>query len=109
MLSFAGCEQVDLTAPRRERACILAPGPEQNQFCDIAEIEAHSTAIRATVFAYLVPDDICFVTKTPGFNHCQTFRQQGVRAPEIEMGRLACEFFNRQGHDLFECHRVITR
>src|SRR4051794_19271735 len=64
MLALARRQQIHLPPSRRQRPGILAADPEQDQFGDVAEVEADAAAVGAAVFPYLVPDDVGLVGKS---------------------------------------------
>src|SRR5690606_34246776 len=82
---------------------------KQHQFGDVAEVEANAAPIRPAILADLVPDEIAFVGESPGFKHLDSFGQQGIRHPQIEVGRVGCQLFNRQRHDFIKAHRAVAR
>ena len=51
---FRDCDHVDLAAAGRKRARIRAARAEEDQFGDVAEIEANATPVRAAVLADLL-------------------------------------------------------
>src|SRR5207248_11692923 len=80
-----------------------------NQLRYVAEIETHSAAIGAAVFADLVPADIGLVGEAPRPHDRETLGQERVGTPKIQMRRGRREFVDWQRHDLVECHRSISR
>src|SRR5215469_7213795 len=109
MLALARGEQIDLPPSGRERTRILALHAEQDQLGHVAKVESDAAAIRAAVLADLVPDDVGFVGEAPGFHDRQTFRQQRIGTPEIEM-RLCCRNLpDWELLDLLERQRAIAR
>src|SRR5229473_3810559 len=109
MLALSSCQQIHLTPSRRQRARILALHAEQDQFRDVAEVEAHATAIRAAVFANLVPDKVGLVEKAPSLHDCQSFRQQCVWAPQIKMRFEGRYLAHRKRFDVLKPQGVIAR
>ena len=58
MFALARRQQVHLSSSRSQRAGVLAAHTEQNQFGDIAEVEADAAAVRAAILPNFVPNDI---------------------------------------------------
>src|SRR5438874_1446558 len=58
MLALARRQQIHLPPSGRERARLLAAHAEQDQLGHVAEIEPDPASVRASVLAYLVPDDV---------------------------------------------------
>ncbi len=81
MFAFAGGEEIDLAAAWGEGAGVLAAGAEQDDFGDVAEIEADASSVRAAILADFVPDEVGFVGEAPGFQDFQALRQEGVGDP----------------------------
>src|SRR4029453_3789135 len=109
MLALASCKKVYLATPRRKRTRILAAHAEQNQLGNVAEIEPDPASVRAAILAHLVPDNVGLVGEPPSLHNGEAFRQQGVRAPEIQVRRWRNEFANRKRHNVVELHRAIAR
>src|SRR6266849_8753367 len=109
MLALSSCQQIHLAPSLRQRARILAIHAEQDQFRDVAEVEAHATAIRAAVFANLVPDKVGLVAKAPSLHDCQSFRQQCVWAPQIKMRFEGRYLAHRKRFDVLKPQGVMLR
>ena len=65
MLPFPAGQKVDLSPSGRQRPRTLAADAEQDEFRDVAEIEAYAAPVRTAVLADLVPDDVGLVLETP--------------------------------------------
>jgi hypothetical protein len=89
MLPLAALDDIHLAAAGRQRAGVLAPDAEQDQFGGVAEVEADAAPVRAAVLADLVPDDVALVGETPGGQDAQALRQERVRHPQVEVRRVA--------------------
>src|SRR6266700_921675 len=85
MLALSCCKQVYLPPSGRKCARVLAAHTEQDQLCDVAEIETNSASIRAAVLAHLMPDDVGLVGEAPRLHDSKAFGQHCVGAPEIQM------------------------
>src|SRR5262245_17417643 len=109
MLALAGGEKIHLPTARRKRARIPALDAEQDQFGHVAEVEADAAPVGAAVLAHLVPDEVGLVGEAPRLHHGKTFRQQGVRAPQIKVRYRRRDLPHRQRHDLIETERAIAR
>lgn len=67
VFAFAGFEHVDLAASGWECAQGSAHAKE-DEFCDVAEVEADAAAVGAAVFASFGPDEVGDVAESPGFH-----------------------------------------
>jgi hypothetical protein len=109
MLALARGQQIDLSPSRREGAGVLAADAEQDQFGDVAEVEADAAAVRAAVLADLVPDDVGLVGEAPRLHHGEAIGQHRVGAPQIKVRRRCRYLRNRERADLAELHGAIAR
>ena len=69
---FSGGDDVDLSSAGGQGS-EAAFDAEEDEFRDVAEVEACSASVRASVFADFVPDDVCFVSETPGAHDFEAF------------------------------------
>lgn len=83
MLSFAGGHEIHLTASWSECPCILSSYSEQEQFSDVAEVEADASPIRTTIFSDFVPHNVALVLKAPALHDLKSVWQKRVWNPEI--------------------------
>src|SRR5215475_11555270 len=49
MFALASSEKIHLSATGRKRTCVLAAHAEQDQLCNVPEIEANPASVRAAV------------------------------------------------------------
>ncbi len=87
---------------------MAAANAEQQDFGDVAEVKADPASVRPAVLADFVPDDVGLVGKSPRRHHGEALRKQGVRDPQIEMGRLAANLGHGKGHDVCEAEGAIA-
>ena len=107
MFAFASRHQVHLPPARSE--CAHAPtDSEENQFGHIAKIETHTTPVWSAVLANLVPHDVSLVSESPAAHRLQTFSQEGVWNPEVQMAPCCGEGGHRQFENLLELHSGIA-
>lgn len=96
MLPFPAGHQVDLPPSRRQRSCAFAADAEQDEFRDVAEIEADAPPVRSAVLADFVPDDVGLVLETPGFQDIEAVGQKRIGNPQIAMRRVEQTVLHRQ-------------
>src|SRR5439155_16168369 len=68
MFALTRRQQIHLATPRRKRTRVLAAHTEQNQLCNVAEIEPDPAPVRAAILAHLVPDNIGLVDEPPSLH-----------------------------------------
>ena len=81
MFTLSLSKQVHLSTPRSECSGVLAARPKKYEFGDIAEIEADTPTVAASVLPHFVPDDIRLVVEAPRFHDSKTIGQKRVRNP----------------------------
>jgi len=91
VLALAARDVIDLTAASLQRPGILAPNTEQNHLGHVSEIESNAPAVRSTIFADFMPDDIGFLVEAPCLHHRKAVRQQGIRDPQIEVRNVGAD------------------
>ena len=61
----------------------------------VAEIKADAASIRAAILADFVPDDVALVVEPPRLHDPQTFRQQRVGHPQIQVRSVVRQLLDR--------------
>jgi hypothetical protein len=82
--------------------------PEQQELGHVSEIKPNAASVWPPVLADLVPNDVCLISESPSFHDIQSFKQEGVRTPEIEMAFRKAEFGNWEVSDFLEGERFVT-
>src|SRR5262245_11431871 len=108
MLAFLAHDDIFLAAAWGEGAQVAAHA-EQHQFRHIAKIKPHATAVRPTVFTYLIPHQRGLVGEPPLLHDRHTVTQQRIGYPEIEVASWQHELRYRQRHNLLQGHGGIAR
>jgi hypothetical protein len=106
MFPFPANNNIFLSSARRKGAA-RAANAEEHEFGHIPEIKTHTSTVRATILAYLVPHQVRFVRKPPGFKYLQAFEDQCIGNPEVEVALGAGEIGNRELDDFIKCHRAV--
>src|SRR4051812_21042562 len=107
MLPLTGLDHIDLSASGIQSSH-RAPDAEQDEFGDIAEVEADAATVRTAILPPLRPDDVAHVTETPGLHNPKALGQESIGHPQIQMS--VCSSCVCYGHrtNLGEGHRVVT-
>lgn len=108
VFALLGAEVVNLGAAGGEGAGVASADAEQEHFGDVAEVEADAAAVAAAVFPQLVPDDVGFVGEAPGGEDAQALGQEGVGAPEVEVGGGGQEVGDGEVANLVECEGGVA-
>lgn len=101
-------DEIHLPPPRRQRARVLAANAEQDDFRDIAKIEADAPTVGAAVLACLVPDQVRLVRETPRLHHFEPVRQKRVGNPQVEMRSRGRDVLHGKRADLRQRHRAVA-
>ena len=80
MLSFYGFDDIYLFSSRSQGSH-GTPDSEKENFSGVSEIKPNSSAVRASILAYFMPNNICFIVETPGIHDLKAFGQKGVGNP----------------------------
>jgi len=89
MLLFAAHQDVHL-APARCKGPKVTLHAEQEELSHVSEVEAYTAAVRASVLAYLVPDDVGFVSELPNLHDGKCFQKESVGTPQVKMAPGQC-------------------
>jgi hypothetical protein len=100
MLPRARGDPIELSPARGKGLRVAAARTEQQPFHDVPEMKPHAAAVRATMLAALVPDDIGLGGEPPSLHDSQALGKQGVRHPQREMRHRRRELRQRQPGDL---------
>ena len=68
VLALLRSDEVDLRPCRGKGSVVLAANAKQEDFSHVAEVEADTTAVRASILSDLFPYDITLVFKSPSLH-----------------------------------------
>ena len=101
-------EQIHLGPGRGQRPVPAAPNAKEQDFRHVPEVEPHAPAVRFSVLADLLPDDIALVLESPGLHDRKAVGKQGIGDPQIQMALLRRHLRHRQRHDVFQLHGLVA-
>src|SRR5262245_39401373 len=84
MLTLLCFDNVDLGPPRRQGSELPADA-EEYYLSGIAKVKPNSTPVGTTILPNFMPDEIGLVLKSPRLHDLESFAQQRIRYPEVEM------------------------
>src|SRR5215813_8367830 len=84
MFTLLCFDNVDLCPPRRQGPELPAD-PEEYHLSSIAKVKSDPTPIRPTILPNFMPDEVSLILKSPCLHDLETFAQQRIRHPEVEM------------------------
>src|SRR5262249_49625777 len=108
MFPLARRKIIHLPPTWRQGARVLTLDAEQQQFSYVAEVETDTATIRAAILPNFVPHNVRLVPESPCTQDLQSFGQQCVRNPQIQMRNVRRNLRNRQCFYLLQRHRVVT-
>ena len=107
VFSLAGRDDIDLT-PTGRGSPQIATNAKENDFGDVPKVEADASAIRAAIFTNLIPDKLCLIGEAPTLHGFQTFENERVGYPEIQMTFRERELGDRKLIDVIHRHGFIA-
>src|SRR6185312_4677103 len=108
MFPFACGEVIYLPPSRGKRASIFPAYAKQKDFGYVTKVEANTASVGATVFSYLVPNDVGLVAEAPRLHDGQPFGQKRVRHPKIKVRYVRSNIGNRQRLNSLKRQRIVS-
>ena len=81
VLPLSAAKIIHLSTTPFEGPGILASYAEQNQLGHIAEVEANTASVGSTILSNLVPNQVAFVLKAPGFQYGDAVWKESIGDP----------------------------
>src|SRR4030095_6991078 len=80
----------------------LPADAEEDHLGSIAKVKSDPTPVRTTIFPNFMPDEVSLVLKSPCLDDLESFAQQCIRHPEVEMTLRRRHCGHRDGFDGLE-------